>query len=76
MDEHDKQELDKLRQQLADEAGVPVDQVTAFVCGPNVNGCEHDSDGPIVEIDEGRGASVSCSKCGSLAIHRAVWELP
>lgn len=30
--------------------------------------CEHKWDGPEVEFDEGRGSSVSCSKCGTTAI--------
>jgi hypothetical protein len=75
MNEHDRQQLEELRQQLATEAGVPLDQVTAIACGPNVNGCQHDSDGPLVRLDEWT-SSVSCSKCGSLAIDRAMWELP
>ncbi len=72
----DREILEQLRKQLADENGVPVDEVTVHVCGPNVNGCQHDSDGPMVESEDGRMVSASCSKCGSLSIDRAMWELP
>ena len=72
MNEHDRRILEGLAKELADEAGVLVSEVTIHACGRST--CEHDSDGPIVESEV--GTSTSCSKCGSLAIDRAMWELP
>lgn len=69
MTPEDKAELEKLRQQLADEEGVPVSAITAIACG--TNRCDHDSDGPWIE--EGNFVTASCSKCGSRAIDRAMW---
>lgn len=74
MHPEDRKILEGLAQELADEAGVPVSEVTIHACGRST--CKHDSDGPLMEIDDGRGISTSCSKCGSLAIDRAMWELP
>jgi hypothetical protein len=49
--------------------------ITAFVCGPQCkDGGEHDWSGPTIELE--RGASVSCAKCGALAIDVSLWELP
>lgn len=74
MNEHDRAELEKLRVELAAEEGVPVEQVTIHVCGSSE--CQHDHDGPEVEGEGGTWVSRSCSKCGSLSIDRAYWELP
>ena len=50
-------------------------QFTVFNCGPQCkDGGEHEWDGPLVELE--RGASVSCSKCGRLAIDVSLWEGP
>ena len=69
MHEEDQEELDKLRQELADGAGVPIERVTTFVCG---NRCKHRWDGPIVDMEN--GSSSSCSLCGALAIDEAMWQ--
>lgn len=47
--------------------------ITAITCGPQcADGKEeHQWDGPVVELE--RGASVSCSKCGKLAIEVSMW---
>lgn len=63
-----------LAKELAAEAGVPPTAVTIHVCGRST--CKHDSDGPMVESEDRRMVSASCSKCGSLSIDRALWELP
>ena len=74
INEQDRAVLNKLAEELAASAGVPVSEVTIHVCGPDVNGCNHDHDGQMVEDPDGSWISASCSKCGSLAIDRAVWE--
>ena len=58
MNEHDKQELEKLRQELADECRVPASEVTVITCG--ATHCDHDSKGPWVE--EGNFAPVLIPK--------------
>jgi hypothetical protein len=47
--------------------------ITAITCGPQcADGTEeHQWDGPTVVIDH--GGSVSCSKCGRLAIDVSLW---
>lgn len=50
----------------AKEAGIDLSQVTIHRCGVR---CDHAWDGPIVEFDEGRSLSVTCSKCGRTALH-------
>jgi len=74
INKHDRLELNKLAEELAASAGVPVSEVTIHACGPDVKGCNHDSDGPMVEDPDGSWISASCLKCGSLAIDRVVWE--
>jgi len=74
MHPEDRKILEVLAKELADEAGVPLSKVTIHACGRST--CKHDSDGPMVESEDGRMISASCSKCGSLAIDRAIWELP
>ena len=74
LDEHDRAVLNKLAEELAASEGVHASEVTIHVCGPDVKGCNHDSDGPMFEDPGGAWLSASCSKCGSLSIDRAVWE--
>jgi len=55
-------------------------EVTVFVCGGKAAdacpaGGEHDDKG-YVEFDNGTGASVACSKCGSTAFERDLLRLP
>lgn len=58
--------------------------ITVAICGPGnqickcncPDSCEHVWDGPGVEFDEGRGGSVSCSRCGMLAIDHDIWAMP
>jgi hypothetical protein len=46
--------------------------ITAIACSPKcIGGKDHQWDGPIVKLE--RGGSVSCSKCGMLAIEEAMW---
>lgn len=61
---------------MSDEAKQTPIQLTAFICGPQcADGKEdHSWDGPEVRLEN--GASVSCSKCGRLAIDVSLWELP
>jgi hypothetical protein len=47
-------------------------KLTLSMCGPR--DCEHKWDGPEVLFEN--GGSVSCSKCGMLAIDHAIWEGP
>lgn len=70
----DRQLLEDLAQELAESVGQPRSAVTIHVCGRST--CQHDHDGPMVESEDGRMMSSSCSKCGSLSIDRAMWELP
>lgn len=52
------------------------------VCGPSKGkcicrcpeSCDHRWDGPEVELS--RGMSVTCSRCGMLAIQHDLWVLP
>lgn len=47
--------------------------VTAFVCGRGcIDAKGHKWDGPVIELEH--GASVSCSKCGQLAIDADLME--
>lgn len=47
------------------------DEITVYVCGPSK--CEHQWDGPMVELPNINAESVSCSKCGALAIQEDWW---
>ena len=49
-------------------------RITGFICGRGCINGEHQWDGPEVRIDH--GGSVSCSKCGMLAIDVDLWEMP
>ena len=57
--------------------------LTVRVCGPSAakckcncpESCEHQWDGPWVEIGEG-GHSVTCSRCGMSAMAHGMWVLP
>lgn len=47
--------------------------LTAFTCGPQcIDDKGHIWDGPIVKL--WGGGSVSCSKCGKLAIDVSLWD--
>jgi hypothetical protein len=48
-------------------------KLTIFVC--NVK-CDHLWDGPVVEFEDGLGATVTCSKCGAWAINVSLMEGP
>ena len=59
--------------------------LTVHVCGPSratckcncPESCEHQWDGPWVELENFPGGhSVTCSRCGLPAINHDVWVLP
>lgn len=60
------------------------DGVTVMACGPHSatcecncpDSCEHKWDGPVVEFDEGRGSTVTCSRCGMTAFEHSMWVMP
>lgn len=56
------------------EQGKPLQSIV-YTCGPQcIDGTEdHKWDGPEVILDGGRGASVTCSKCGKLSIDVCLW---
>ena len=60
-------------------------EASAFVCGPSRPGCEcncpdgpcdHKWDGESATIDDGRGQTVTCSRCGMYAINHDLWVGP
>lgn len=70
-------------QQLAGELGIPVSQLgstfdpESCYCACSSGGpCEHKWDGEGVEFDEGRGWSVTCSRCGCSAMSHDMQCLP
>lgn len=48
-------------------------EITIHVCGKK---CDHVWDGPMVEFEEGRGVTATCSKCGEWAINASLMEGP
>ena len=58
--------------------------MSVFLCGPQTQTCacdcaqggecEHQWDGPYVEIEN--GGSVTCSRCGGAALYHDMWVGP
>lgn len=59
-----------------------LEQITVYVCGPKrscPDGTPHDDKGLVTlygSSGEPCGESVACSKCGSSAFERDLWEAP
>jgi len=60
-------------------------KIQLFVCGPSNakcrcgcpdGPCEHVWDGAMVELDEWRCVSVTCSRCGITAVSHSLWVGP
>lgn len=70
-------------QRIADELGIPPESLksnfnpNSCYCACSTGGpCEHKWDGDGVEFDEGRGWSVTCSRCGCTAMSHDMRVLP
>jgi len=48
--------------------------LTVFMCGASK--CKHEWDGPERITDDGRGAELTCSKCGMGAMEDIIWNGP
>lgn len=67
--------VQEAHRKAADELGVPLSSIRSThnpdlcYCACSSGGpCEHKWDGENVEFDEGRGWTVTCSRCGCTAI--------
>ncbi len=62
----------RLSAMFRDRVRMAEPQITAFSC-PSRR-CDHVMDGPIVEMEDGRVSTRTCSKCGTPAFSLAMWE--
>lgn len=70
-------------QRIADELEIPLESLKSTFnphscyCACSTGGpCEHKWDGKGVEFDEGRGWTVTCSRCGCTAMGHDMRVLP
>jgi hypothetical protein len=62
----------RLSKMFRERVPVAPPKITAFMCPSR--GCDHVMDGPVIDLEEGRISTATCSKCGATAFSLAMWE--